>query len=180
MKNVIKVLSLCFLSLLSMSVNAAMINGSFGVTGGLSATTSSGLAGVTDITLTSVFGPLASDATGDTSDVTISSANLVAGSTASLSAFIPVSSFLNIEGWSLALTSLNITDQTSGKLLIEGSGILTGSGFDATDATWTFSTTSLTGYSMSVSTVSVVPVPAAVWLFGSGLIGLVGVARRKS
>ena len=26
---------------------------------------------------------------------------------------------------------------------------------------------------------SVVPVPAAVWLFGSGLIGLAGVARRK-
>jgi len=28
-------------------------------------------------------------------------------------------------------------------------------------------------------TTTVVPVPAAVWLFGSGLIGLVGVARRK-
>jgi hypothetical protein len=27
--------------------------------------------------------------------------------------------------------------------------------------------------------VSSVPVPAAVWLFGSGLLGLVGVARRK-
>jgi len=27
--------------------------------------------------------------------------------------------------------------------------------------------------------VSSVPVPAAVWLFGSGLIGLIGVARRK-
>jgi hypothetical protein len=27
--------------------------------------------------------------------------------------------------------------------------------------------------------VSAVPVPAAVWLFGSGLIGLIGVARRK-
>ena len=27
--------------------------------------------------------------------------------------------------------------------------------------------------------VNVVPVPAAVWLFGSGLLGLVGVARRK-
>ena len=26
---------------------------------------------------------------------------------------------------------------------------------------------------------NVVPVPAAVWLFGSGLLGLVGVARRK-
>jgi len=28
--------------------------------------------------------------------------------------------------------------------------------------------------------VSAVPIPAAVWLFGSGLIGLVGFARRKS
>ena len=27
---------------------------------------------------------------------------------------------------------------------------------------------------------SVIPVPAAVWLFGSGLLGLVGVARRKA
>ncbi|MBT8120578.1 MAG: VPLPA-CTERM sorting domain-containing protein, partial [Gammaproteobacteria bacterium] len=26
---------------------------------------------------------------------------------------------------------------------------------------------------------AVVPVPAAAWLFGSGLIGLIGVARRK-
>jgi len=28
-------------------------------------------------------------------------------------------------------------------------------------------------------TLAVVPVPAAVWLFGSGLLGLVGIARRK-
>ena len=28
--------------------------------------------------------------------------------------------------------------------------------------------------------VSAVPVPAAAWLFGSGLIGLIGVARRKT
>ena len=26
---------------------------------------------------------------------------------------------------------------------------------------------------------AVIPVPAAVWLFGSGLLGLVGIARRK-
>jgi hypothetical protein len=29
-------------------------------------------------------------------------------------------------------------------------------------------------------TTSAVPVPAAVWLFGSGLIGLIGLARRKA
>ena len=28
--------------------------------------------------------------------------------------------------------------------------------------------------------VSAVPIPAAVWLFGSGLLGLVGMARRKT
>jgi predicted extracellular nuclease len=31
----------------------------------------------------------------------------------------------------------------------------------------------------SMAAVSAVPVPAAAWLFGSGLIGLVGLARRK-
>jgi hypothetical protein len=30
-----------------------------------------------------------------------------------------------------------------------------------------------------ISVYSAVPVPAAVWLFGSGLLGLVGIARRK-
>ena len=32
---------------------------------------------------------------------------------------------------------------------------------------------------LNVALVEPVPVPAAVWLFGSGLIGLIGVARRK-
>lgn len=31
----------------------------------------------------------------------------------------------------------------------------------------------------SITQASVVPVPAAVWLFGSGLIGLIGIARKK-
>ena len=34
-------------------------------------------------------------------------------------------------------------------------------------------------WDVHISEVSAVPIPAAVWLFGSGLIGLVGVARRK-
>ena len=33
--------------------------------------------------------------------------------------------------------------------------------------------------SITVTGVTAVPVPAAVWLFGSGLLGLVGVARRR-
>lgn len=34
--------------------------------------------------------------------------------------------------------------------------------------------------SFGTAGVSIVPIPAAVWLFGSGLIGLIGVARRKA
>ena len=34
--------------------------------------------------------------------------------------------------------------------------------------------------SLTVTSIQTVPVPAAVWLFGSGLLGLVGVARRKA
>ncbi len=35
------------------------------------------------------------------------------------------------------------------------------------------------GWAVHSGDVSTVPVPAAVWLFGSGLLGLIGVARRK-
>jgi len=35
------------------------------------------------------------------------------------------------------------------------------------------------GNSMTVTSISSVPIPAAIWLFGSGLVGLIWVARRK-
>jgi len=35
------------------------------------------------------------------------------------------------------------------------------------------------GWAVRAGDVGAVPVPAAVWLFGSGLLGLVGVARKK-
>ena len=41
------------------------------------------------------------------------------------------------------------------------------------------SITADSGYAYPVSMLNAVPIPAAVWLFGSGLVGLIGVARRK-
>jgi hypothetical protein len=35
------------------------------------------------------------------------------------------------------------------------------------------------GMALVVANSSVVPIPAAVWLFGSGLLGMIGIARRK-
>ena len=40
--------------------------------------------------------------------------------------------------------------------------------------------TSAVVFNGATVTVNAIPVPAAVWLFGSGLLGLVGVARRRS
>ena len=34
--------------------------------------------------------------------------------------------------------------------------------------------------SLSITSAALVPIPAAAWLFGSGLLGLIGVARRKA
>ena len=52
-------------------------------------------------------------------------------------------------------------------------------GNSGTNGTWDASAI-FDGKDLShISAYTVVPVPAAVWLFGSGLLGLVGVARRK-
>ncbi len=64
------------------------------------------------------------------------------------------------------IADLTMTDGT-----LAGNGFLdeTGVGFITVD------------YSLANAQANtVVPVPAAVWLFGSGLLGLVGVARRKN
>jgi hypothetical protein len=205
MKKVISVLTLFILSVASSGVQAVTINGSFGVTGVLSTDVDIALnpldtlADVTEITLVNVGGTGLSD--GNTDDVLISSyygaPNLGEGPGATLLQLTPgvidVSGFLTIEGWSLKLTSINTAEQNVGKILLSGTGLLTGSrngvDYDPTPAIWTFSTTDLGDwdgadlrdgtYSMSVQT-TVVPVPAAVWLFGSGMIGLVGIARRKA
>lgn len=46
-------------------------------------------------------------------------------------------------------------------------------------ATWSLDSTGTLTYSVAAAAPATVPVPAAVWLLGSGLIGMVGVARRK-
>jgi len=58
-----------------------------------------------------------------------------------------------------------------------GGIILTGAGFGGSWAT-SFSSAPFASVS-DVGTVGVVPVPAAIWLFGTALIGLVGLSKRR-
>ena len=88
-----------------------------------------------------------------------------------------IAGFIEIGGWSFQLdTATAVTPRSTGELFIGGTGTLTGNGYEATAARWSFSSNNLNDHSM---TVTAVPVPAAAWLFVSGLLGLAGAARRR-
>ena len=73
--------------------------------------------------------------------------------------------------WTSYTWNTNLGDDVSGGVTLQlkaSCGPVVGCGVNAQFDNITISTD-----------VSAVPVPAAVWLFGSGLLGLVGVARRK-
>ena len=70
-------------------------------------------------------------------------------------------------GVTLGQLSLGVDDGIGGSPMSNGP-------FATYNANFDMSSVTVTGI-----TASAVPVPAAVWLFGSGLLGLVGVARRR-
>jgi hypothetical protein len=83
-------------------------------------------------------------------------------------------SFGTVNSLNYAFLPITTTQTTDGPIVlnfplsITGTDIASGQSFEY-------------GYAASTQTVSaaVVPIPAAVWLFGSGLLGLVGIARHK-
>jgi len=178
MKSVIKVLLLC-LSFVTASAYAVTLNGSLAVGGAYTATGGSGLADATGITLNDVFG---NPSNGDFSAVNGLTPPGTGGSF-NFDPFAEADNIFTIDGWTLDVTTLDAGfAQTATNLLLTGTGVLSGHGFDATVAEWSFSVGTTGPYSMTAtaSGIAVVPVPAAVWLFGSGLIGLVAVSRRKA
>jgi hypothetical protein len=85
---------------------------------------------------------------------------------------ITAGSYINTTFDSLTITDLGFGTSFAADLAnggrIEG-GFIIASGAIASSFTGSFLT----------AKASIVPVPAAVWLFGTGLLGLIGVARRK-
>jgi hypothetical protein len=87
---------------------------------------------------------------------------------------------------SVDLTSL--FDNWNGNNFNQGANPVTGTASGGSTGTFTASWTSLinggpfngqTGTYNVTGTYSVVPIPAAAWLMGSGLVGLATVARRR-
>lgn len=163
--------------LLGMSaVNAASITGSMGLTGSFTASGGADLSDANILDLTSATG---TSGTGDIgSTVLFGTVGTVNTSPFSFNPAPPVPNLISIGGWQIDIGTMTIIDQTSSILTLSGTGAISGNGFDLTPTDWTLSAVA-TGSSYDI-TLTAVPVPAAVWLFGSGLIGLIGIARRKT
>ena len=114
--------------------------------------------------------------------------------------FIPVSTFLApgrldvsistvVEGLTLPTKSGNFDIITLAFNAFSPAGVTTNISFIANQPAWVdennvaFAPTLQPNYVGAIISITtpegLVPVPAAVWLFGSGLLGLVGMARRK-
>ncbi len=162
-------------ALLAGNANAALITGSVGFFGSF---TASGGNDLSDATTLNLGNTMVASSTGDLAPPAVTmfdQANIN-----NVLVFDPstvVINLLDINGFQIDVATSTIIDQTAGILTLTGTGAISAAGFDLTPTTWVLSADDLGAYSM---TVSAVPVPAAVWLFGSGLIGLIAVARRKT
>ena len=116
----------------------------------------------------------------------VADANLVAGGPTW------TSSFGNISGSSQAILSLTSDNQGGDRLVgsLQVTGVHPGI-FEVALGDPTFAASDITTppfledvnitnpIGEVLGSVQVVPIPAAVWLFGSGLLGLIGIAKRK-
>jgi hypothetical protein len=95
----------------------------------------------------------------------------------------PTASLWSVGGFTFDLLSSTIVTQNASTLVIEGTGIVSGNGFDPTAMDWMFTTQSSGGrtrttFSFSANGVAVPDGGSAVALLGIGLTGL-EILRRK-
>jgi hypothetical protein len=92
----------------------------------------------------------------------------------------PVANFWSVGGFAFNLIASSITFQGGGSLIVDGTGTITGNGFDATAASWHFTTQNPRArgvFSFSAATSAVPDGGSAVALLGIAFIGLEGLRR---
>jgi hypothetical protein len=179
-----------FLFFSASNASAAFITGSIGFTGSYQIWDDDTSMTVTDFNIGDTI--LVSDDTTVTGvvDGSFATAGITAGDAVTHNdiPYNPTGSINDI--WSVGGFTMDINTMIVASIdTIDGNFItLTGDGsisstnpsLETTPGTWIFSANTLGANLTWSSSSTVVPVPPAVWLFGSGLIGLVGIARRKN
>lgn len=91
-----------------------------------------------------------------------------------------ITEFWSIDGFAFELTSVvQLVTGSSTFLDLEGSGIITGNGFDATMGTWSFTgENDGSTFTWSAGSSADVPAPAMLALMGIGLMGFAASRRR--
>jgi hypothetical protein len=89
----------------------------------------------------------------------------------------PVLPLWSIDGFSFVMTSVTVMQQSPRSLWLLGQGYMTAAGFRDTSATWSLKVNAVIGRFFFGSSTVTVPEPAALLLFGAGLLAL-GVIRR--
>lgn len=173
----VKFIKIFIFSVFVFSVNTGVANAAL-ITGGVGITGSYTLDGATLFTLDTATGTSGDGILGTT--VGFATGGTVNNGTLNIASFTPVVNVLSIANWQLNMDTLVDETTTGGLWKFTGTGLLVdlNGTYEDTAATFALSANQ-TGSSYSLS-IAAVPVPAAVWLFGSGLLGLVGVARRKA
>jgi len=149
-----------------------------------------------DITMSGDFAPTGgtnlSDATGIDflgDDFNVDGANgdfaAVIGLTGSIQDFqfnplapSPVDPLWSVGGFTFVLDAISVDFQNESFLLLSGTGVLTGVGFDDTSGIWNLSGNSAGALFNFSAGSTLVPVPGSLLLFGSAL-GFAGWVRRR-
>lgn len=157
-----------------LTANAALVNGAINITGDLN-------------------GPLSDFASGDlgTDDIVFASAGVIGATTGDFAGVVGPATMFDIDldalatnvwsvgGFTFSLTGVQSLITIGSFSILEGVGVITGNGYDATNAFLNFSSNGSSTLASFSTTTSAVPVPASGLLL-LGALGAAAVARRKS